>query len=94
MLYMKEYGIRELRQNASQIIAELHFETVITITDRGRPVAQLVSPSTSKVDALIEAGKLSPPMRSLKDLGKPLIRKQNEPALSDVLFQQRNSEQY
>jgi prevent-host-death family protein len=41
---MKEAGIREARQNLTALIEEVRKGHEVTITDRGRPVARLVSP--------------------------------------------------
>lgn len=41
---MKEAGIREARQNLSDLIAEVRKGHEVTITDRGKPVARLVAP--------------------------------------------------
>ena len=38
---MTRVGIRELKQNASAVIAEVAAGEVVTVTDRGRPVAQI-----------------------------------------------------
>ncbi|MGV9671830.1 type II toxin-antitoxin system Phd/YefM family antitoxin [Gordonia sp. NPDC003504] len=37
---MSEVGIRALKQNASAVVAEAAAGETVTITDRGRPVAQ------------------------------------------------------
>ena len=41
---MKKAGIREVRQNLSALIEDVKKGREIVITDRGRPVARLVSP--------------------------------------------------
>lgn len=41
---MKKAGIREARQNLSALIEDVKKGREIVITDRGRPVARLVSP--------------------------------------------------
>ena len=46
---MESVGIRELRQNASQVVARAAAGEVITITDRGRPVAQMTATRPSKI---------------------------------------------
>lgn len=40
---MAEVGIRALKQNASAVAAEAVAGETVTITDRGRPVAQLTA---------------------------------------------------
>jgi prevent-host-death family protein len=39
---MGTIGVRELRQNASEILREVESGTVTTVTVSGRPVAQIV----------------------------------------------------
>jgi prevent-host-death family protein len=39
---MTTFGVRELRQNASEILREVEAGTPATVTVAGRPVAQLV----------------------------------------------------
>lgn len=39
---METVGVRELRQNASEILREVEAGTVTTVTVSGRPVARLV----------------------------------------------------
>ena len=40
---MSEVGIRALKQNASAVVAEAAAGETVTITDRGRPVAQMAA---------------------------------------------------
>jgi prevent-host-death family protein len=42
---MKKVGIREARQNLSELIEDVKKACEIVITDRGRPVARLVPPA-------------------------------------------------
>ncbi|MFN2538708.1 MAG: type II toxin-antitoxin system Phd/YefM family antitoxin [Mycobacteriales bacterium] len=61
---MKTVGVRELRQNASELLAELATTgESILITNHGRLVARLVpaeSPSRASRDQLLAAGTLRP----------------------------------
>lgn len=52
---MSEVGIRALKQNASAVVAEAAAGELVTITDRGRPVAQMVPVAASRVEALVAA---------------------------------------
>lgn len=54
---MGEVGIRALKQNASAVIADAVAGEVITVTDRGRPVAR-ISPIRRTPLADLEAGGL------------------------------------
>jgi prevent-host-death family protein len=70
---MKSIGVRELRQQASQYLREVERGSTIEVTDRGRPVAQLVPiPRSSRVEALIATGQISPAMGDPLELGDPL----------------------
>lgn len=68
---MSEIGIRELQQNASAVVAEATAGRTVTITRRGRPVALLTPLPPSRLDALIEQGRATPPRRPLSQLPPP-----------------------
>lgn len=87
---MSEVGIRALKQNASAVVAEAAGGEVVTITDRGRPVAQLTALPTSRLDGLIEAGRARPPRRKLSELPAPAVG----PALSEELERMRSEERF
>jgi prevent-host-death family protein len=91
---MKHAGIRELKQNASAVVAEVAEGEIVIITDRGRAVAQLVPISSNRLAGLVEAGRARPPRRRLADLGRPPRRRHGERALSEVLEEQREHERY
>jgi prevent-host-death family protein len=60
--WMTRIGIRELRQHASRYLEEVKAGAVIEVTERGKLVALLVSPTpavTSR-DRLIVSGRLIP----------------------------------
>ena len=52
---MGTVGIRALKQNASAVVAEAAAGDIVTITDRGRPVAMLVPYKQSRIQAMIDA---------------------------------------
>ncbi len=85
-----EVGIRALKQNASAVVAKAAAGEVITITDHGRPVAQLVPLSVTTLAGLITAGLARPATRAIKDLPRP---KKGNP-LSPILREMRASERY
>src|SRR5579875_3325637 len=68
---MLRFGIRALKQNASQVVAGAGAGDVVIITDRGRPVAQLVPVPGGHVAALIASGRARPAKSSLAALGVP-----------------------
>jgi len=83
-----------LKQNASAVVAEAVGGELVTITDRGRPVAQLVPVAVSHIEALIAAERARPALRRLSDLPAPSRRRQGRPSLSEELDGMRQSERY
>jgi prevent-host-death family protein len=89
---MKQVGVRELKQNASAVVAEAAAGEIITITSRGKPVAQLVPLRQSRIDALIAAGLAQPATLSLEDLPPPAPPEPGQRPLSEVLAEMRDDE--
>jgi len=86
-----EIGIRALKQNASAVVAEAAAGNTITVTDRGRPVAQLTPIPASRLDQLIASGDARPPRR-----GDPAALPTPEPgpSLTAELVAGRRDERY
>jgi prevent-host-death family protein len=91
---MKEVGVRALKQNASAVVAEAAAGEVITITDRGRPVAQLVPLESGRLRSLTTAGRARVARRSLRELGKPTKRAAKGKSAATVLEGMRRDERY
>ena len=91
---MVKVGIRALKQNASAVVAEAASGDMVTITDRGRPVALLVPVTCSRVEALIAADLARPALRSLRDLPPPRRLRQGEASPSKELERMRQAERY
>ena len=87
---MAEVGIRALKQNASAVVAEAAAGETVTITDRGRPVAQMTAIPKSRLQALIDAGHARVARRSLTDLPAPPAG----PSLSGHLQSVRDDDRY
>ena len=87
---MSKVGIRALKQNASAVVADAAAGEVVTITDRGRAVAQLTAIPASRLHQLIAAGKARPPRRCITALPAP----QPGPDLSAELAAMRGAERY
>jgi len=85
---MSEVGIRALKQNASAVVAEAAAGETVTITDRGRPVAQMTPIPKSRIQALIEAGNARPAKTPIADLAAP----KPGPCLSELLSEMREDE--
>jgi prevent-host-death family protein len=70
---MKQVGIRELRQRASELLRLVERGETVEITDRGRPVALLGPlPDGSPLEQLRAAGDLEPAGATLGELPPPL----------------------
>lgn len=87
---MSQVGIRALKQNASAVVAEAASGETVTITDRGRPVAQMTAIPRSRLAALVDGGYARPPRCELADLPVP----EPGPDLSEVLAEMRGNERY
>jgi prevent-host-death family protein len=90
MKHMTEVGIRALKQNASAVVATAAAGETLTITDRGRPVAQLSAIPSSPLERLLASGRARPPRRALADLPAPPAGAK----LSDELARMRDGERY
>lgn len=88
--HMTEVGIRALKQNASAVVARAAAGQRVTITDRGRPVAQLTPIPASPLRQLIDAGQARPARRAIADLPAALAG----PALTEELAAMREAERY
>lgn len=91
---MGKVGIRALKQNASAVVAEAVSGDLVIITDRGRPVAQLVPMAPSRVDVLLAADRARPALRRLRDLPAPARRRRGPTPLSEELEGMRQAERY
>ena len=90
---MKIIGVRELRQQASRYLREVERGGTIEVTDRGRPVARLVPiPRSSRVDALVATGEISPAAGDPLELGAPLEPLRGVPLPSMELAAMRRDE--
>lgn len=56
----KSVGVRELRQHASRVLELVKNGEVITVTDRGVPVAEITPIKKSKYQVLLESGAITP----------------------------------
>ena len=90
MKNMSEVGIRALKQNASAVVADATAGETVTITDRGRPVAQMTAIPSSRLQGLIDAGRARPPRRRLSELPEP----EAGPDVSAVLAAMRDDGRY
>lgn len=93
---MRSYGIRELRQQASRVLALVKSGERVAVTERGKLVAYLVPAERagSVLERLEAAGQYRPPKGSLLDLGPAQPPPDDGPPLSEVLAQMRDEERY
>ena len=87
---MTEIGIRALKQNASAVVAQAAAGEHLTITDRGRPVAQLTPIRASRLEQLLDAGRARAAKHDIAALPSP----EPGPNLSAELAAQRGAERY
>ncbi len=90
MKHMAEVGIRALKQNASAVVAEAAAGETVTITDRGRPVAQMTAIPSSRLESLIAAGRARRARHDLNELPAP----ETGPNLSAALAEMRDAERH
>lgn len=87
---MRRAEIRELQQHAYAMVAEVVQGETVTITDRGRPVAQLSPLPASRFDQMLAAGVIRPASRRLQDLPPA----EEGEALTPTLLEMRDDERY
>ena len=90
MCYMERVGVRELRQNASKVLARVEEGEVIEVTNHGRVVAHLVpAPARPMTRAdMIARGELIPGRGSILDI-KPVTLPPGSPTTAELLDEQR-----
>lgn len=85
-------GIRELRQNASELIRRVIEGETIEVTERGRPVARIVPlHGRSVMDQMVAEGRATPARGDLLKV-KPFPAVSGKRSLSDVLADLRADE--
>ncbi len=82
--------MRELKQNPAAAVQAAAAGDRVTVTDRGRPVAQLLAISSSPLADLRSAGVARAPRRALTELPEPRVGLD----LSSSLAELRDGERY
>ncbi|WP_036369491.1 type II toxin-antitoxin system Phd/YefM family antitoxin [Mobiluncus mulieris] len=90
---MSQVGLRELGQNASEVLRRVAAGEVLTVTNRRRPVAWLVPWQESPLARLQNAGMVRAAKASWEAVSKPLPATGAMPA-SAVLAELREAERY
>lgn len=88
---MGTVGIRELKQNASAIVARAAQGETVTITDRGVPVARLTGIRKTWLEELIEQGEVQVPEPGMElwNLGLPAPLDDDGPSIQEILDELR-----
>jgi prevent-host-death family protein len=89
---MASVGVRELRQQASELLRRVQAGEAIEITDRGRPVAVLAPLPDDPLERLRAAGELLGAEADLEELPEPLALTAGQEAPSSVLARLRSDE--
>ena len=90
MKHMATVGIRALKQNASAVVADAVAGETVTITDRGRPVAQLTAIPASRLQSLINMGRARPSRRDITEIPAAT----SDITVTTALLEMRNAERY
>jgi len=88
---MTSIGIRELKQNASEVIARVARGEWLIVTDRGRPVAQLSPVAASPLDRLRDAGRVIDASNDIADLPPP-VKAPRGVSLSRLIIDERRDD--
>lgn len=91
---MATVGIRALKQNASEVVRQAAAGDVITITDRGTPVARIVPLAGSRLDEMRNAGLVRRATKQPADLPMPTTAITDGPSLGQILRDMRDDERY
>jgi prevent-host-death family protein len=94
MSIMTTVGVRELKQNASAVLALVESGETVDVTVRGRLVGRLV-PVTASADPLARLraeGLVVTPTGNLSELGIPIGEIDRDARVSRALEEMRNDE--
>ena len=92
---MLQVGIKEAKNNLSQLLARVEAGEEVLITKRGRPVARIVREPDAAIASiraalaqLVEEGLATLPTRSLKKDVLPLVKVKGKP-VSEMVIEDR-----
>jgi prevent-host-death family protein len=83
-------GIRELKQNASEVVARVRAGDSVVVTDRGTPVCRMVPIAELTIDGAIAAGQATAARVSLEEMLRGVPEGPPTTVLSDILRQMRD----
>lgn len=87
-------GIRELKQNPSEVVSRVKAGEQIVITERGKPVARMIPIGKSYLQELIDSGRVSLPSQNLSELIAtidPVTMPEGTPAVLELLEETRRT---
>jgi prevent-host-death family protein len=88
---MTEVGIKKLKDHLSSYLKLVRQGQSITITDRGKPIAQIIPKVTSiddRMGQLLEAGVIEWNGENLPRI-KPVVKNPGEKLVSDIITEMR-----
>ena len=85
-----EVGVRELKNQLSRYIDQVREGKEVIVTEHGRPVARLapLEETDRRLQALIDAGAVTPPINSTRHRARARIR--TKLPISDLVDEERN----
>ena len=83
-------GIRDLKQNASAVVARVRAGDSLLVTDRGVPVARIIPIGELTLDDRVAMGLATAPTVSLEELLESLPDEPPTTLLSDILDELRD----
>ncbi len=86
----KTVGIRELKQNASAVVARVRAGDSLVVTDRGVPVARIIPMGDLSLDDLVASGLAAAPSVPLDALLDAVPAGSPSTTLSDILADLRD----
>lgn len=86
----KSVGIRELKQNASAVVARVRAGDSLVVTDRGVPVARLVPLGDLGLDDRVATGQATPPSMTIDDMLRGMPTEASGVPLSTTLQELRD----
>ena len=86
----KSVGIRELKQNASAVVARVRAGDSLVVTDRGVPVARLVPLGDLGLDDRVATGQATPPSMTINDMLQGVPEQPSGVQLTTILQELRD----
>lgn len=86
----KSVGIRELKQNASAVVARVRAGDSLVVTDRGVPVARLVPLGDLGLDDRVATGQATPPSMTINDMLQGIPEQDSGVPLTNILQELRD----